>query len=461
MRCSSFEGAKVTVLGLGRFGGGLGAARFLMARGAAVRVTDAAPEDRLAAPVSELRAFAPKAAGTLELRLGGHAEIDFTDADLVVASPAVPHPWSHPCLQAAAARGVPIVTEIQLAIAQLPGRRFIGVTGSAGKSSTAAMAAAALDAMGVPAALGGNIGGSLLDRLETIPAEAWVVLELSSFMLHWLGQGPRPWSPPIAVLTNLRPNHLDWHGDFAHYSRSKAAITAAQARPLLITRFHLDEPDAAAEAARLGGDWWSGPAAGGRRFVEAIDPDRLELGVPGEHQRRNARLALAAVLAAMDGDPRRPTIEPAELHRSLRSFAGLPDRLEAIAAPRGIRAFNDSKSTTPDATLLAIAAFEDPSRIHLVAGGADKGSDLSPIAALADRLAGLYAIGATATVLAGHPGVTLSGTLQQAVRDASRRLRDGDVLLLSPGCASWDQHADYRERAAAFRQACEALPRRD
>lgn len=454
----SFEGAKVTVLGLGRFGGGLGVARFLLSRGAAVTVTDTAAESRLAATLAVLRASAANGPGTLTLRLGGHAETDFAKADLVVASPAVPHPWSHPCLQAAAARGVPIVTEIQIAIAELPGRRFIGITGSAGKSSTAAMTAAALDTLGFPATLGGNIGGSLLDRLDAIPAEAWVVLELSSFMLHWLGGGDAPWSPPIAVLTNLRPNHLDWHGDFAHYARSKEAIVAAQATPLLITRFHLDEPEAAAEAARAGGDWWSGPAAAGCRFVDAIDPDRLELAVPGEHQRRNARLALAAVLAAAESRPPAVAVDPAALHASLRTFAGLPDRLEAIAAPPGLRAFNDSKSTTPDATLLAAAAFTDPSRIHLIAGGADKGSDLAPVAALADRLAGLYAIGVTAAGLARHPKVTLSGTLRQAVRDASGRLRSGDILLLSPGCASWDQHADYRERGEAFREACASLP---
>lgn len=453
-----FDGAKVTVLGLGRFGGGLGAARFLLSQGAAVLLTDAASEELLAAPLAELRAAAGGSPGSLQLRLGGHEERDFISADLVVASPAVPKPWQHPCLHACLERGVPITTEISLAIGQLPSHRFIGVTGSAGKSSTAAMTAEALPQLGIAATLGGNIGGSLLDRIGEIPPNAWIVLELSSFMLHWLGQGASAWSPQIAILTNIRPNHLDWHGEFGHYARSKGAIVAAQAEPFLISRFHLEDPDAAREAAAAGGDWWSAPAEAGRPFVEAIDPARIELAIPGEHQRRNARLALAAALAAAARDG--PSHAPAgsdSLHAALRSFAGLPDRLERIPAPPGVLAFNDSKSTTPEATLLAVAAFPQPSKIHLIAGGADKGVDLSPIASLAERLAGVYAVGVTATRLAKAPGVTLSGTVAQAVRDAAPRLREGELLLLSPGCASWDQHADYRDRASVFRRACEGI----
>ena len=171
----------------------------------------------------------------------------------------------------------------------------------------------------------------------------------------------------------------------------------------------------------------------------------------GSHQRRNARLALAAVKAileieAIDHEDRR-------LHGSLGEFAGLPHRLQILPSVRGfpaVRFVDDSKSTTPDATLLAIEAFEDPSRVHLIAGGADKGADLAPIRERAASLAGLYSIGVVSTALTqGEEGV-LSGTLRQAIDDAMPRLREGDTLLLSPGCASWDQFTDYRERGNAF-----------
>jgi len=451
---SQLQGARVTVMGLGRFGGGLGVTRFLLDRGAEVLLTDAATREQLQAPLAALRNELE--GGRLRLHLGGHEPRHFEETDLVVVGPAVPRPWDNPFLAAARTRGVPITTEIRLAIEHLSGRRFIGVTGSVGKSSTAAMTHAALAAAGVPTALGGNIGGSLLDRLHEIPADAWVVLELSSFMLHWIAEAPTPWAPQIAVLTTLAPNHLDWHGALDHYLQSKRAIVGGP-DPLLITRFPQLHPEAAIAAASAGGDWWSDPAQRGRPFIEAIDPGRIDLRVPGSHQRDNAHLALAAVLATRALSPRSEARANAVLpdpHALLRAFNGLPDRLEVLESPADLRWVNDSKSTTPEATLLAIEALGDPSRLHLIVGGADKGADLSTLAAAAGRLGGVYAIGAVASHLARHPRVTLSGTLQQAVRDAAQRMRSGDTLLLSPGCASWDQFANYRERADAFIETC-------
>jgi UDP-N-acetylmuramoylalanine--D-glutamate ligase len=455
MPSPSFAHRRVVVMGIGRFGGGLGAVGHLLDRGASVLATDRLDAEALGQVHANLERLA-RETGRLELRLGGHDPDDFRGADLVVANPAVPAPWRDPCLQAARDAGVPITTEIRLAIDALPGRRFVGVTGSVGKSSTAAMLHHALGRLGIPTALGGNIGGSLLEDLDRIPHDAWVVLELSSFMLHWLAADRRPWSPDLAVLTTIRPNHLDWHLDFAHYVRSKAAIVGPASTTPLITRFEEDDPDAAHAAAEVAGTWWRDPAADFAQTIARIDPAAIDLRIPGGHQRRNARLALSAILEIERLDER-PTTEMPRLLGLLEDFAGLPHRLADVAGPAdlGVRFIDDSKSTTPEATRLAVESLGDRSRIHLIAGGHDKGADLESIASLAPSLAGLYAIGTTATPLAAHPRAILSGTLRQAFADLRPRLRVGDVVLLSPGCASWDQFRDYRARGAAFAEFAE------
>jgi UDP-N-acetylmuramoylalanine--D-glutamate ligase len=429
-------GKRVTVMGLGRFGGGTGVTRWLAAQGARVTVTDMQPADKLTDSVNELNDLVQ--AGAVSLRLGEHNPLDFQTCEVLVANPAVPKPWDNPFIRRSLDAGVSITTEIQLLTQRINRSRIIGITGSAGKSTTAAMIHHLMQralSNGVCSHLGGNIGGSLLNHLDQIKPDDWIVLELSSAMLYWLGEtsvasastprstsAPVPgWSPRVALLTNIAPNHLDWHGSFEHYRESK----------LNIFRFQRD------------GD----VHVGANDLPASLSP--IALSIPGEHNQVNAHMAVEAV-ARIINRPRR------ELMQLLGEFKGLPHRLQLVASRDGCRFYNDSKSTTPQATLLAVESFDDPSRVHLIAGGYDKGSDLSEIAQLADRIAGLYTIGTTGSALArmassATRGFTLNAhTLDAAITAALNRMTAGDVLLLSPGCASWDQFTNYEERGEAF-----------
>lgn len=453
MDAAALEGKRVTVMGLGRFGGGASVTRYLCERGASVLLTDIEPEEKLAASVKQIGDLVRS--GAVHLRLGGHNISDFTTCDLVVANPAVPKPWDNGFLRAAWAAKIPVTTEIGLTIARLPDRaRVIGITGSAGKSTTSAMIHHVLKSSGFPTVFGGNIGGSLLGEIDSINADTFVVLELSSAMLCWLGDlarvGPSElerapngsgWSPRVAVVTNLSPNHLDWHGDLAHYRRSKQELLRAQQAG----DFAILPPGS--ESA----EWTTNPGVERRVPREEVSG----LAIPGKHNRQNASVAIEAALAAAK------ELDRARAADAVNTFAGLPHRLELAAAVSRaggtIRCFNDSKSTTPEACLLAVAAFDEPGevgagRVHLIAGGYDKGSDLSAIGALAMRLAGLYTIGKTGDAIgAASAGCAKKcDTVERAVASALGAAKPGDVILLSPACASWDQFENYEKRGEMF-----------
>jgi UDP-N-acetylmuramoylalanine--D-glutamate ligase len=343
---------------------------------------------------------------------------------------------------------VPVTTEIRLSIESLPDRRTIGITGSAGKSTTSAMTLEALRASGRRAVIGGNYGGSLLGNADAGSAD-WLVLELSSAQLWWLsdesadwsGQSRLGWKPTIGALTNLAPNHVDWHGSVEHYLMSKGGIVPASRQ--LVTWFANDDPDAErAAAAAVGADrvWW-------RVTPPVVAMDGLSLSVPGAHMVQNARTALALLDRARDVD-RLATDRMAAI-RAINAFPGLPHRMQRVGEWNGVACFNDSKSTTPAATMRALEAFEDLSRVHLIAGGYDKHIDLSGIAGLAPRLAGLYAVGQVQEQLATSGG-TRCGTLDAAVHAAFGRARPGDSILLSPACASLDQYPNFEHRGDHF-----------
>jgi UDP-N-acetylmuramoylalanine--D-glutamate ligase len=416
-------------MGLGRFGGGVGAARFAAAQGASVLVTDMASPEALARSVAAL------AGQPIEWRLGEHRVEDFAQADQVVVNPAVDR-RDNRFLQAAVDGGARLTSEIQWLAARLPNReRTIGVTGSAGKSTVTAMIGHVLArALGADRVhVGGNLGGSLLESLPAIRRDDWVVLELSSFMLEALDENR--WSPGVAVVTNIAPNHLDRHGSMESYVAAKQVILA-----------HQKEGDKAVLGASVRA--WEAAKGVRKRVIEEHEYE-LELLVPGRHNRFNAMLALTVAEEISIGG--------GHLLKSLADFRGLPHRLQLVAERGGVRCFDDSKSTTPQSATLAIESF-NPGCVHAILGGFDKGSDLAPLAGLAaTRCRALYTIGATGDAIAvaaeaadGVADVVGCATLDTAVAEAAKRLRPGDVLLLSPSCASWDQFENYEQRGAAF-----------
>ena len=328
---------RVTVMGLGRFGGGVGVTRWLVDRGARVLVTDQATPDLLRKALDQIRDLG------VELRLGEHRESDFREADVVVVSPAVPD--TNEYIAAARDAGVEITTEINLFVEHCPAQT-IGITGSVGKSTATAMIGHLLERTkpGRRIWVGGNLGVSLLDKLGQIKADDFVVLELSSFQLARTAAAC--WSPDVAVITNISPNHLDWHGDYAAYIAAKLEIARFQnpKRDALVIGDHenlreqLDRVSfATVKPWKYGLDEAATPIASRGRDHRSWP--NLRLAIPGRHNRENAAAALA-VAHVLD-------IESEHATAALATFEGLSHRLQRIAVHDGVTFYNDSKSTTP------------------------------------------------------------------------------------------------------------------
>ena len=448
-----WQDKRVTVMGLGRFGGGVGVTRWLARAGARVVVTDRSPAERLSSSLEKISDL------DVKLRLGRHEERDFRETDLVVVSPAVPE--DSPFLQAAREAGVELTTEINLFVERCPAR-CVGITGSVGKSTITAMIGHVLKETLAERRIwvGGNIGRSLLDDLDAMRPQDVVVLELSSFQLQ---RTPLvKWSPHVAVITNVSENHLDWHGTFAAYLAAKLNIVRHQdpARDAIVIG---DTPELREQFELLFGDvgglWRYGleedepVAASQSHSASDCDDQRLRwqgvhLNVPGRHNRLNAAAALT--VAHVFG------VESHAAVRALTSFAALPDRLQSVGVRDGVTYCNDSKSTTPTAAMTGMRAIESP--LLIIAGGYDKGSDMRAFAELAARRAKFAAcIGQTGKKLAeliraAGGRAEYCGDLRTAVDASRRRAVPGDTVLLSPACASWDQFDDYRVRGETFTQ---------
>lgn len=422
----NLRGQKVVVMGLGRFGGGIGVTRYLIEQGARVLVTDQLSESELAQSVAKLKCL------PVTYRLNGHDHDDFKCADLVVVNPAV-DPRANPYLQTALDHRTKLTSEIRLLAAALPNRnRVIGITGTAGKSTTTAMIGSILLTCHTTGKtwVGGNLGGSLLPHVKDMTENDWVVLELSSFMLEGLDEDK--WSPHIALLTNLSDNHLDRHGTIDAYAVAKQSLFNHQlAQDVAIFPPHLNHYF----------------TSFGNYQPLHLPQESIPLLVPGEHNQINAHSAL--LVCDELGIDRQQAID------ALRDFPGLPHRLQLVVEHESVRYFNDSKCTTPTAAKLAMDAFV-PGTIHIILGGYDKQAYLTDMAVHAsDVCRAIYTIGQTGSAIAhdarsGQAQVIECNTLEKAIQATTTRIHRGDVVLLSPGCASWDQFTNFEARGNAF-----------
>lgn len=438
------EGQRVLVVGLGRFGGGVGVSRWLAGEGARVTVTDHATPESLADSVAAL------ADCDVTLRLGGHDLRDLDGVDLVVLNPAV-HKARSELFHEITRRGLPWTTEINLFCERCPGR-VIGITGSYGKSTTCAMLADALracltaeDRGDIGVHLGGNIGRSLLGDLPRIGGDDWVILELSNAQLDDLPQ--IHWTPAVAVITNLFPHHLDRYDSFDDYVMAKLNIvrSGTGACPLIIGEMH---ERAGALLPRL-----LPKPSELVRIETAATP--VELHVPGEHNQRNATcvLTVCRVLGL-----RKDVVRDA-----LRDFSGLPHRLAYVGTVDEVEYYNDSKSTSPAATLRAVECFDRP--IVAIVGGQDRGVSLEGFGReMARRCRQVICLGEARRAFAeairmvgGGNALVEVDSLQAAVELAHKYAQPGDVVLFSPGAPSFDAFANYAERGRRFTECVRAL----
>ncbi|MDP1025629.1 UDP-N-acetylmuramoyl-L-alanine--D-glutamate ligase [Sphingomonas sp. KR1UV-12] len=371
---------------------------------------------------------------------------DLTGFDALVVSPGVPLN-THPLAAQARAAGTPVIGDIELfaqARADLPPHRVVGITGTNGKSTTTALVHHICRTAGLPTLMGGNIGLPILAQ-KPLPAGGVYVLELSSYQIDLT----RTLDCDVAVLLNVTPDHLDRYDGFEAYAASKARLFDMQSENHDAVIGIGDAPSVAIARSL------SARAEHLTKIAPGICLDQRRWpSLQGPHNAQNA-LAAIAVAKALG-------IAEVDIDRALASFAGLPHRMETIAVRSGVSFVDDSKATNPESAAPALAAFP---RIHWIVGGKAKGDDLDACAPHFGHVVRAYTIGEAGprfgALLAEHMPVEAAGTLDAAVTAAAAAARPGEVVLLSPACASFDQFRDYEARGAAFRTAVDALPEGD
>jgi len=450
-------GQRVLVVGLAR--SGVAAARVALAREARVTVTDRRAATELAAAVKELGPF-------VEYALGGHDAADFTGADLIVVSPGVP--LALPEIAGARRQGVPVLAEVEFASRLLPGVPIAGITGTNGKSTTTALTGE-LFGRDRRVFTGGNLGTPLSEVILSGREVDLLVVELSSFQL----EGIERLHPRAAVFLNLTPDHLDRYRDLDAYALAKSrlfmnqeagdfaianaedekALALAGSSRAALFSFGFGPPHPrAARAVPAGGGFYLSPASGAA--------ERYDLRARALRGRHNLENAMAAALCA------RLLGVPGHLVQAgLDGFRGLPHRLEVVLERGGVEWVNDSKATNVDSTLVGLKAFPPgQARVVLILGGRGKRAPYAPLREqFGQRVKALLTIGEDASAIEKELGDLVpterSGTLSAAVERAAALARQGDVVLLSPACASYDQFSNYEERGETFRRLCSELAR--
>jgi UDP-N-acetylmuramoylalanine--D-glutamate ligase len=449
---SELRDKRVLVVGLARTG--VATALFCAGRGASVTATDTRGESEIGEASAQLRV----AGVTLEL--GGHRENTFLEQDLIIPSPGVPA--DAPLLQAARSKGVTIWSEIELADRFLNGR-LVGITGSNGKTTTTTLIEHILKNAGFLTLLAGNIGKPLISCVEKTNDKTITVVELSSFQLELIDT----FRPNISVFLNLTPDHLDRHHTLEAYGAAKARIFENQTEADSAV-LNADDPAATRYAPAKPHIYWfsrkqlvargafvrENEIAFRREGAEEFVLKLKDIPLAGAHNVENVLAAVAATrLAGAD---------PAAIARGVRSFAGVEHRLEFVAEIGGVRYYNDSKATNVDATLKAVDSFGG--RILIILGGKDKGGDYTALQKpLREKAILALLIGAAAekieNQIAGSVALERAGTIQRAVEVASHAARPGDVVLLAPACASFDQFQNYEHRGRVFKDLVHQVER--
>ena len=444
------------VMGLGRFGGGVDVVKFACQMGAKAIVTDLAKQEALAESIAQLKGL------DVEYHLGSHESADFEQADMVVVNPAVP--LDNKFVQIARKAGRKVTSQIELFFELCPAM-IIGITGANGKSTTTALTAHLLRSQfGNDVWLSGNIGNEpMLTILDQIKPDDLVVLEISSFQIEQLAQSK--YAPQVALLTNLTPNHLDRYGTFENYCRAKELI------------FQYQKPDGNRPAVsifngedKVSCEWFEKYEKDKARRCVKFSPDdvsadiRSRFNLPGRANLSN--LAAALAVARSFG------VTDKQIIRSLPGFKALPHRLQLVAEIGGVRWYNDSKATTPDSAIVALEAFDSP---VIIAGGYDKHIPFDEFGRkIAQKAKAAILIGQTAKAIAkaiqansqsrrwhglparegtakmAVPQVKFAKTLAEAVKLADGLAKSGDVVVLSPACASYDMFENYQQRGEQF-----------
>jgi len=442
---------RVLVVGLGK--SGVASALFLKAHGARVTVSDTKSPDQLRDEIPLLLDHG------IAVETGGHGERTFRGQDLIVVSPGVP--VDAPSLVQARASGEPVIGEVELAAQHLPGP-IVAITGSNGKTTTTSLAGDIITAGGFPAVVGGNIGTPAISLVDHAGRDTVIVLEISSFQLETI----QTFRPKVAVILNITPDHLDRHRTFQTYVDAKARIFENQ----LASDFAVlneDDPTCLTLAGRTRAQvfWFSRKKevkqgayvedgqilfrdVAGQREIMLVSEIRLK----GAHNVENVLAGICAgVLMGVEAD---------KIRQAVRDFKAVEHRLEYVTTIKGVEYYDDSKATNVDATIKALESF--PANIHLILGGKDKGSDYTVLNDLVrERVKRVYTIGASAEKIELHikgaAEIVHAETLDNAIRRAHAVAQPGDVVLLAPACASFDQFQNYNHRGRVFKEVVHAL----
>lgn len=412
---------KVLVIGLGK--SGIAAAKLLLKNGAQVFLTEEKKSALIASSIKKL----PK---KIKVEVGSHKFFS-KDFDLIVVSPGVP--WDHPFLVRSRDKGIPVWPELELGWRFVKAKKTIAITGTNGKTTTTALIAHLIKSAGKPVVVGGNIGTPLCDLVPEINSKTYLVLEVSSYQL----EAQQTFAPDVSVVLNLTPDHLARHKTMNNYMRAKR-------------RIFINMTEAGTAVYNKKDSWCVKMVKGIKAKKVSFPSSSLKkiasnIQLPGQHNLENAMASVAATLAV--------DIDKKSIEKGLKIFKGVPHRIEFVRELNGVQYFNDSKATNVDSTLVALKSFKSP--VILILGGEHKGSSYKPLLPLIrKKVKEILTIGEAAPIIEQElktgSSMTWVENLKNAVAKAQQLAKRGDVVLLSPACASFDQFNNFEHRGQHF-----------